>query len=186
MERYKTVVDHLGFPKWKGMIYQGFEFDNGYNMRGYSSDGKTYDSYKKLPFIPYRKVKGKKVLDIGSNQGFFSFQAAIHGASEVVGVELHKQDVQAANDIKEITGFSNVNFIHGDAIKYILETDEKYDVIIANSMLHQVYKNLEGADEVLKKLGNMCEYFAFETPVRHASSTIGLKEISLILSKFFK
>ena len=186
VDRYKTVVDQHGYPKWKGMIYQGFEFDNGYNMRGYSSDGKTYDSYKKLPFIPYRKCKGKKVLDIGSNQGFFSFQAAIHGASEVVGVELQKEDVLAANDIKEITGFSNVDFVHGDAIEYIMNTQDKYGLVIANSMLHQVYKNLEGAEDVLAKIGKMSDYFIFESPVRHPTTTIGLEEISEKLKDHFK
>lgn len=186
VDRYKSVVDHLGLPKWKGMIYQGFEFDNGYNMRGYSSDNRTFDSYKKLPFIPYRKVEGKKVLDIGSNQGFFSFQAAAHGASEVVGIELQKEDVQAANDIKEITGFTNVNFLNQDAMKYILETEDKYGLVIANSVLHQVYKNLDGAEEVLSKIGKMCDYFAFETPVRHPTTTIGLKEIAKRLNPHFK
>ena len=186
VDRYKSVLDHNGQPKWKGKIYQGFEFDNGYNMVGYSSDDQSFDSYKKLPFIPYGKVKNKKVLDIGSNQGFFSFQAAIHGASEVVGLELQKEDVQAANDIKEILDLPNVKFINQDAIKYIMETNDKYGLVIANSVLHQIYKNLDGADEVLTKIASMTDYFAFETPVRHPTTTIGLAEIHYKLKRYFK
>tara|TARA_R110000803_G_scaffold148280_3_gene213713 strand:+ start:4485 stop:5762 length:1278 start_codon:yes stop_codon:yes gene_type:complete len=186
IDRYKTVIDHNKQPKWKGKIYQGFEFDNGYDMIGYSSDNKTYDSYKKLPFIPYGKVKGKKVLDIGSNQGFFSFQAAIHGALSVTGVELQREDVQAANDIKEILQFDNVKFVNGDAVKYIMETEEKYGLVMANSVLHQIYRNLEGVGPLLDKISSMTEYFAFETPVRHPTTTIGLLQIYEKLSKHFK
>ena len=98
-------------------------------MEGYLSDNDMYDSYRKLPFVPFNKCKGKKVLDIGSNQGFFSFQASIHGASEVLGIELTEQDVLAANDIKEITGIDNVIFISGDAIEYVMNSEEHSRVI---------------------------------------------------------
>ena len=110
VDRYKTVLDEHGNPKWKGKIYQGFGFDNGYLMEGYLSGNDMYDSYRKLPFVPMNKSRGQKVLDIGSNQGFFSFQAALHGASEVTGIEYTEQDVLAARDIKEITKLNNVNF----------------------------------------------------------------------------
>jgi 2-polyprenyl-3-methyl-5-hydroxy-6-metoxy-1,4-benzoquinol methylase len=186
VDRYKSVIDHNGAPKWKGKIYQGFEFHNGYDMIGYSSDNKSYDSYKKLPFIPYGKVKGKKVLDIGSNQGFFSFQAVIHGASDVTGIELQEQDVAAANDIKAALGFTNVNFINDNAVDYIMNTKDTYGLIIANSVLHQIYQNLEGSDKLLNKIANISEYFAFETPVRHPTTTIGLKSIYDKLSTHFK
>jgi 2-polyprenyl-3-methyl-5-hydroxy-6-metoxy-1,4-benzoquinol methylase len=186
VKRYLNVLDPHGMPKWKGRIYQGFEFDNGYEMEGYSSDGSMYDSYKKLPFIPWNKVKGKKVLDIGSNQGFFSFQAAIHGASSVVGIELQKEDFLAANDLKNLMGFDNVEFLNTDAIRHLKETNETYGLIIANSVLHQIYRNLEGADDILDTISSKCEYFAFETPANHTTMRIGLSEIYSKLSTHFK
>ena len=186
VKRYLNVLDAHGMPKWKGRIYQGFEFDNGYNMEGYSSDGSMYDSYKKLPFIPWNKVKDKSVLDIGSNQGFFSFQAAIHGASRVTGIELQKEDFLAANDLKNLMGFNNVEFLNTDAIRHLKETDECYGLIIANSILHQVYRNLEGADPILDIISNKCEYFAFETPANHTTMRISLAEIYTKLTRHFK
>ena len=185
---YSKVIDHNGAPKWKGKIYQGFNFDNGYSFRGYSSNSTMYDSYKKLPFIPYGKVKNKKVLDIGSNQGFFSFQAAIHGASEVVGIERQKEDVIAANEIKKILGYDNVSFKNLDAVKYIMDSNDKYGLVIANSVLHQIYKNLEGkeCDALFKKLASDCEYFAFESPVNHPTMRINMSQIYYKLTKYFK
>lgn len=185
VKRYLDVRDHNGAPKWKGKIYQGFAFDNGYLMEGYQSGNEMYDSYHKLPFIPINKSKGKKVLDLGSNQGFFSFQAAIHGASSVVGVEMTKQDVQAANDIKEITKFDNIEFINGDAIKFVLESDELFSLVVFNSVLHQIYPNFIGAEEFMTKLSSMTDYLAFETPLNHPLMNISAASVENELKKYF-
>ena len=188
VENYSKVIDHNGQQKWKGTMYQGYCFDNGYNFEGYSSDKLLFDSYKKLPFIPYGKVKDKKVLDIGSNQGFFSFQAFIHGASEVVGLELQEEDVYAANKIKEILKADKVSFYNKNAVEYVMSSQEKYSLIIANSVIHQIYRNLEGPEchKFLDKISKSCEYFAFETPVNHPTMTCSIGETIYKLQKHFK
>jgi len=186
VKRYTTVLDSNGTPKWKGRIYQGFVFDNGAQMSGYTSDNKMYDSYRKLPFVPLNKVKGKNVLDLGSNQGFFSFQSAVHGAKSVTGVEIQAEDVMAANDIKQILEIENVKFIKGDAMNYLLSSEEQYGLVIANSVLHQIYPNLEGADEVLRKISKCSEYFSFETPMNHPKMRISMSDLYSKLTKHFR
>ncbi len=186
VKRYLSIRDNMGLPKWKGKIYQGFVFDNGHIFHGYSSSNKVYDSYEKLPFMLLNKVKGKEVLDIGSNQGFFSFQAAIAGAKEVTGLEITKPDIEAANDIKKILQLDNVNFINTDAVKFLEETEKEFEVIIANSVIHQIYNNLEGAESMLDNIASKCKYFLFETPVNHTTMRIGLQEIALKLEEHFK
>tara|TARA_E500000305_G_C3935616_1_gene194924 strand:- start:117 stop:800 length:684 start_codon:yes stop_codon:yes gene_type:complete len=185
VDRYKTVLDDHGMPKWKGRIYQGFSFDNGSSLTGYQSDGTMPDSYRKLPFIPLNKAAGKKVLDIGSNQGFFSFQAALHGASEVTAIEFTKQDVQAAEDIKQITQLENVNFINGDAVKYVMESEEHYGLVIFNSVLHQIFPNFENSSAFMTKLASMTDYLAFETPLNHPLMQIPPGTVKAVLEMYF-
>lgn len=175
VSRYSSILDSGGLQKWKGKIYQGFKFDNGSDMEGYcsdktltfSDDTSIYDSYRKLPFFPVGNLKGKKVLDLGSNQGFFSFQAALAKAESVVGIELTKPDVEAANDIKNITGIDNVEFICGDAVKYVEETKDIYGLVILNSVLHQIYPNFSKAEKFMKKIAACTETLVFETPLNH-------------------
>ena len=186
VERYKPVLDSGGLPKWKGKIYQGFIFDNGYTMEGYRSSPTQFDSYKKLPFIPMNKAKGKKVLDLGSNQGFFSFQACMHGATEVTGIEMQPEDHLAASDIKKITGFENVKFINTDAVKYLENSKEHYGLIIMNSVLHQIYKNFEGSEQFMENISKKCDYFAFETPLHHPLMNISAVDVHKNLSKYFE
>ena len=186
VNRYKTVLDSSGLPKWKGKIYQGFVFDNGYTMKGYSSSPREYDSYKKMPFIPLNKSSGKKVLDLGSNQGFFCFQASLHGATEVTGVELQVQDHLAALDLKEIMKLENVNFLNTDAVKFMEDTVDHYGLIIMNSVLHQIYKNFEGSEIFMENISKKCDYFAFETPLNHPLMNISAGDVQRNLLKYFK
>ena len=130
--------------------------------------------------------KNKKVLDLGSNQGFFCFQASLHGATETMGVELQSEDHQAALDIEKIIGTKNTKFVHGDAVSFLKETDEKYGLIIMNSVLHQIYKNFNNSEEFMQNIAKKCEYFAFETPLNHPLMSIHPLQVHAQLNKYFK
>ena len=172
-------------PQWKGSLYEGFKFDNGFIMEGYKSDYFRFDCYKKLPFIPFNKIKNKSVLDIGSNHGFFSFQSIIHGAKNVVAIELDSNNIKVAEKLKELMNIKNIEFINQDVTNYLFETKNNFELIIMNSVLHQIYKNYKGADNFLKQISKKCNYFVFETPVNHPTVNIKLSSIHKKLSKYF-
>ena len=54
-------------------------------------------------------LKGKRVLDISCNSGFWSIQCALLGA-EVVGFDARTEMIAQANLIKSIIGIDNVSF----------------------------------------------------------------------------
>lgn len=181
LKRYRSRGDN----KWKGKIYQGFHFANGYTMEGYSSDGQMFDSYLKLPFCYMSKSHQAKVLDIGSNEGFLAIQAFLHGANNVLGIEMTPEDISLAENIKQVVGANSVKFVQGDGVKHIIKTKDKYDVVIMNSVLHQVYKNMEGSDKLLKSIAAKTKYFVYETPLNHPLMNISLRQVYDNLSKYF-
>lgn len=63
---------------------------------------------KVKPVLP--DLSGKKVLDVGCNDGFFAFEASRLGASRVVGVEADSLAVKHANLVNELLGFGNITF----------------------------------------------------------------------------
>ena len=133
--------------------------------------------------MPIENLKGRKVLDLGSNQGFFSLQAALAGASEVTGIEITAPDVQAAEEIKKIMNLNNVNFINTDIIKYIERSRDKYSLIVLNSVLHQIFPNFKHksnkslCDLFMKKLSRMTEILVLETPLNHKYMKLSPKEV---------
>jgi 2-polyprenyl-3-methyl-5-hydroxy-6-metoxy-1,4-benzoquinol methylase len=66
-------------------------------------------------FMPYviesqnGSLKGKRILDISCNSGFFSIQCALLGA-DVVGFDVRPELIEQANMIKSIVGIDNVKF----------------------------------------------------------------------------
>ncbi len=188
LERYKAMG--LSPTKWyRAGIYEGFRFDNGFEFKGYSSDGKEYDSYRKLNFQYLTLANNSSVLDIGSNQGFFCFQSVVHGAKRVVGIEKTLEDYQTAVDINNnIFNFDEIEFINGDVIPYVEGSDEKFDIIIMNSVLHQIYPNFEGEEvnKFMNKLGQMTKFcMVFETPVDHPKMNLSLDAIKGKLNKWW-
>ena len=91
------------------------------------------------------KAENNKVLYLGCNEGFFSTQASLAGASSVTGVDLCKEDIQLSKEIRdEITGLDNIEYIQADAVvmnrnkwfkEHISETTikDKRDLVEKNS-----------------------------------------------------
>jgi SAM-dependent methyltransferase len=64
------------------------------------------------PILP--DLNDKTILEVGSNNGFFSFQFAQIGAKSVTGVEVVKRNYDAACWAAEILGIDNVQFLNSD------------------------------------------------------------------------
>lgn len=182
VKRYLSKGDN----KWKGKIYQGHTFSNGFSFKGYSSDGKNFDSYRKLNFYYMNKAKGKKVLDLGCNEGFFSTQASLAGAKSVTAIDLYDHDIELASEIRdEITGLKNIEYMQGDAVDFVKNDTNKYHLTFLSSVLHQIYPNTKGAEEFIGNIARRTEYLCFESTANHKLMNISLKQMKEFFSKFF-
>jgi 2-polyprenyl-3-methyl-5-hydroxy-6-metoxy-1,4-benzoquinol methylase len=179
LDRYRIA------KKWKGKIYEGMYFDNGYVMPGYSSDNKIFDSFVKLPFC---HLSGHdRILDIGCNEGFFSIQAALLGTREVIGIDKCEEDLAFAEDLRNYLELPNINYVLTDAQKYMNEhQNEKFPLILALSVIHQVYPNLVNADLFLRQINKMGRRVIVETPVNHPKMMMPVELVQQKLSMFCK
>jgi len=171
-------------------LYQGYVFEDGYEMTGYKSDHKEYDSYRKLQFIPFMgKVDGKKVLDIGSNQGFFTFQSVLHGAKSVTSLEYNSRHCDFTKEMnKKCFGFSNVDIKNVDAVKYLndLPNARAFDTIICLSVIHQIYENMKGAGKFLNKMAAISDISVIESPIHHKLHNMSAIDTYKILENHFQ
>lgn len=93
----------------------------------------------KTKVIQTMNLKSKKVLDIGSAEGLFSFYLSEAGAS-VIGLEKNSKRIRKANFIKLALGLKNVEFMKFD-IENALEWKKlkgKYYAIFCFSVIHRV------------------------------------------------
>lgn len=179
-----------GDNKWKGRIYQGMKFSNGYVMPGYSSDGKIFDSYRKSTLCYFNKCKNQNVLDMGCNEGFYSLQAALHGAKRVDSFDLCEEDIWLAKNIYSRTDLpqDKIHYNVGNIVDWVIrDCPRYYNIAFLLSVLHQIFPNFEGSDSFLFMLSKKCNYLVFETPINHpCMQTSNLKEIRTRLERHFK
>jgi 2-polyprenyl-3-methyl-5-hydroxy-6-metoxy-1,4-benzoquinol methylase len=108
------------FARYESWHY-AYSFEGGlsFEVRTPHRGPLTHDSQRHLlryrHFMPYLlesqkgSLKGKRVLDIACNSGFWSLQCALLGA-DVVGFDARPELIQQANLIKSIVGVKNVDY----------------------------------------------------------------------------
>lgn len=99
------------------MTYQSFSGNKG-----------DSDSYEKLTKLKLPKLAGKRFLDIGCNEGYFCGVAIAAGAQEVMGIDINKEIVSAAQKRFPSANFKNLSW--NDNLS------GRYDVIICLSAIH--------------------------------------------------
>jgi len=99
-----------------------------------------------------KSVKGKRVLDLFSANGAFSFIAALGGAREVVGVEYSKDRAECAEFVANtMQSACKIVFKQGDVYKITDYFEEPFDVVFCLGGLYHI------ADPafVLRQIGSL-------------------------------
>jgi SAM-dependent methyltransferase len=78
--------------------YQRISLSNGIETPG------TINSKERLKFISGEDIKGKSVIDIGCNAGYYCLWAKQQGAGRVAGVELDEMRIGQAKTLASIEG----------------------------------------------------------------------------------
>ncbi|HEX9423934.1 MAG TPA: methyltransferase domain-containing protein [Pyrinomonadaceae bacterium] len=92
------------------------------------------------------RLKGKRVLDIACNSGFWSIQCALLGA-EVIGFDARAELIEQANLLKWITGADSVEFKVLDFWQMTPEAlGGKFDIVVNLGFLYHVPKPVEALE----------------------------------------
>ena len=134
-----------------GWWYLHFAFPNG--VRTGTGEEPGYDAETRWnlikPFVP-EDLKGKTVLDLGGNCGYFSIQMKLRGAEHCVLVDPFVEFLRQADFA---AGQFNVKLelVNQDAHVYCLTTEERFDyVLFLGLFYHLKYPGL-----VLDRLAEM-------------------------------
>ncbi|MCP5061059.1 MAG: class I SAM-dependent methyltransferase, partial [Ignavibacteriae bacterium] len=79
------------------------------------------------------------VVDVGCGTGRFSFQLAEHCKS-IVGVDLSSKNISVAESNLKNSNFTNISFVHGNAIDLQKQTNIKFDYAVTTYVIHEMNK----------------------------------------------
>jgi len=75
-------------------------------------------------------VEGKRVLDLGCGEGYFTRQIARHGSQEMRGIDISQAMIERArqNEVEEVLG---IQYSVGCVTEFSSEVDSQFDLITA-------------------------------------------------------
>jgi 2-polyprenyl-3-methyl-5-hydroxy-6-metoxy-1,4-benzoquinol methylase len=103
--------------------------------------------YKQLFPVP---PKGKSMLDVGSNLGYYSLMAIHEGASYCKAIEMDEWYANECKDVAAELGISNLEVVNADIFDVSLDK-ESFDIVICLNLIHH-FETIERVEEVLDKL----------------------------------
>jgi len=97
---------------------------------------------------------GKRVLDLGCLEGYFSVESALHGA-EVLGVDAKEINLKKCEFVRSVLGVPNLSFALDDAMNVTRERYGSSDVVLALGLLY----HLKNPVSFLANIAKLCEGF---------------------------
>jgi SAM-dependent methyltransferase len=97
---------------------------------------------------------GRRVMDIGCLEGYFSIECALQGA-EVLGIDGKLLNVRKCEFVRSVLDVPRVTFVQGDAMRITRESSGRFDAILALGLLY----HLEDPHAFLSNLAGVCDGF---------------------------
>ena len=121
-------------------------------LPGFYSNGWSNPRLEKLPYFGLPEdLTGKRVLDIGCAEGFFSFEAEKRGAREVIGIDSFPDSVRRFNIVKEARQSAATAFLMN---VYDLEPKRlgTFDLVL----FYGVFYHLKHPQYALERIRSVC------------------------------
>lgn len=131
LERHSRSEKHIGYhilPEVLNALLAGTGYENRYTF---------YERERAAFFHENVDVRGKSVIDIGCNIGYFLFDFLDHGAERVVGYEGKQSCGEFVEKAINILGMGRRFEFHNDYYEFDI-TDGNYDVGVLLNVLHHL------------------------------------------------
>ncbi|HWC77227.1 MAG TPA: DUF1698 domain-containing protein [Blastocatellia bacterium] len=100
------------------------------------------------------KWSGRRIVDIGCHEGYFSIECALQGA-EVLGIDGKLLNVRKCEFVRSVLGIERAKFVLGDAMKVTRESCGPFDGVLALGLLY----HLDDPYTFLSNVAGLCDGF---------------------------
>jgi len=122
-------------------------------------------------------------LDIGCNEGYFTFKFAERGGF-CVGLDAGRNEIMIADAIKQLNSVNNIVFSNSDVTLESLKGLPKFSLVIFLSVFHHIVRHngLEYAKQYMNEISNInSKYLVFETGQPDEVTMSWAEEMSFML-----
>ncbi len=147
---------------------------------GIATPGETGDAeQKKLEMMNLSgDLSGREVLDIGCNEGFFSFEAERRGAKRVLAIDKSQVAKEKFSLIKELKQ-SRVEFLFTDLLDLHPMDAGKFDIVFFLSVFHHLRYPFNALDRIFQLTrGTAIMEFAEAVPIDDLGQALLVRRLS--------
>ena len=120
-----------------------------------SSHGKNLVKWERIkPLIDEIGLEGKRVLDIGCNEGYFSIQMHKAGAKSGLGFDISDLRLKKAHFVAEVLNIGDIEYKQIDIYDGSLLKEDRFDFALCMGFLHRI-PNVYGAIDVISDVTDM-------------------------------
>jgi len=98
-------------------------------------------------------IEGREILEIGPLEGMHTYMLNKHRPSKIDAIEANKQCFLRCLVTKEILNIDRARFHLGDALRWLDEKEQHYDLIVASGVLY----HMADPGEFITKMTNRCD-----------------------------
>jgi SAM-dependent methyltransferase len=84
-------------------------------------------------------IEGASILELGPLEGGHTYMLSRMGAAAVTAVEAHREAYLKCLVAKELLGVERVNFLLGDAVEYLRQGSNVFDIGFASGFLYHLH-----------------------------------------------
>ena len=118
-------------------------------------------------------VRGKSILDIGCNAGFYSIEMKRRGAAAVLGIDSDGRYLAQARLAAELTGFEDIEFRQMDVFD-VGSLGQKFDVVIFMGVFYHLRHPLLALDLIREHVAG--ELLLFQSMQRGSKQVLQVEE----------
>lgn len=144
--KLSLLPEILAYPNWRHRVHLG----NGLYTMGYNTIDNDWQFYG-MP----ENVKGKSVLDLGANDGYYSFKAEEMGAADITAMDIYWGDGSTMVGGWHLEGItllktylkSNV-VIRSSSVYDVKALQQQWDIVLCNDLLSWLEDIPRALDEI--------------------------------------
>jgi methyltransferase family protein len=132
--------EHPGTPAPIFTCESGFSPENRLGYRGKQLN-RLNARYRTFILPNAERIKGKRVLDLGSHDGHWSLACLMSGAAHVTAVEIRGDLIEKARGIIDATMMERIRFIHGDifdVLPQLAAQRERFDIVLCLGIFYLI------------------------------------------------
>ena len=100
-------------------------------------------------------IEGMNVLELGPLEACHSYMLDRAGARRVVSIEANRRAFLKCLIVKEVLGLPTCEFLCGDFMEYLRESEEQFDLIVASGVLYHMIEPAELLHRAASRTDNL-------------------------------